>query len=83
MDKGIKADESYFHFFLFFWPGLKACGILVPDQEQNPHPLQQKHMVITTGPPAKSWKLLLIHNIWDIYVGAEVGVCVCLFAYAI
>ena len=40
--------------FLTFWLCYEACGILVPDQGWNLHPLHWKHGVLTTGPPGKS-----------------------------
>ena len=33
-----------------------AWGILVPQPGMNPHPLQWKRRVLTTGPPGKSPK---------------------------
>ena len=35
-----------------------ACGILVPNQGQNPYLLQWKHRVLTTGLPGKSLNVL-------------------------
>ena len=34
------------------------CGILVPNQGQNPYLLQWKHRVLTTGLPGKSLNVL-------------------------
>ena len=42
-----------YHLYLFSWSNCGTCGILVP-QRMNPHPLQWKHGVLTTGPPGKS-----------------------------
>ena len=40
----------------FLWGAVYhlACRILFPEQESNPHPLQWKHRVLTTGLPEKS-----------------------------
>lgn len=37
---------------LFFWPRHRVCGILVP-QGWNPHTLEWKHKIFTTGLPVK------------------------------
>ena len=42
------------YMFLTFWLCYEACGILVPDQGWNLHPLHWTHGVLTTGPPGKS-----------------------------
>lgn len=44
-------------FFFFFWLCFVARGILVPNQELNPHPLQCKCGVLTPGPPEKPHSL--------------------------
>lgn len=44
--------------FLFFGHTLGVCRILV-HQGSNPHPLQGKQAVLTTGPPGKSLGVLL------------------------
>ena len=44
--------------FLFIYGHASTCGILVPNQELNPHPLLWKPRVLTTGPPEKSHVLL-------------------------
>ena len=41
-------------YFLTFGLCYEACGILVPDQGWNLHPLHWKHGVLTTRPPGKS-----------------------------
>ena len=46
-----------FFFFFFLWPCCTACGILFPSPPRppgNPHPLQWKHGILTTGPSGKS-----------------------------
>ena len=40
-----------------------ACGILVLDQGSNPHPLQWKWGILTTGPPRKSHSCLFLCHI--------------------
>ena len=51
--KGISI-YSLFFFFLTILLCYEACGILVPDQGWNLHPLYWKHGVLTTGLPGKS-----------------------------
>ena len=45
--------------FFFFWPYLAACRI--PNQGANPHPLQWKCGILTTGPPEN--QLLIVPNV--------------------
>ena len=49
----MRRPSLFHHFSLFFWPGHAACGILVPWPGSNPHSLQWKRRVLTTGPPGK------------------------------
>ena len=44
--------------FLFIYGHASTCGILIPNQELNPHPVLLKPRVLTTGPPEKSHVLL-------------------------
>ena len=52
----------------FFWPQLKACRNLVPDQRWNPDLLQWKRKVLTTGPIGNSNKWTLNFH-WCKYLG--------------
>lgn len=46
---------NFFLFFLFnFWPHNMARGIFIPQSGINPHPLQCRHGVLTTGSLRKS-----------------------------
>ena len=47
-------EKAFFFFFFFFWLIQVACGILVPQSVIDPHPLQWKLRVLTTGPPGNS-----------------------------
>ena len=50
----------YFFFYLFTWPCRASCGILVPRPGIEPHLLQWKHGMLTTGVPGKSLLTCLI-----------------------
>ena len=50
----LKTFHLFFSTFFFFGLRFMACGILVPHQGSNPHPLHWKHRALTTGPPGKS-----------------------------
>ena len=41
--------QVFLLFCLLFWLYRAACGILIPDQGLNPHPLHWKHGVLATG----------------------------------
>ena len=71
----ISKDGPHLFYFLSFFPSLSlcffvccflshcgACRILVPNQGLNPHPLQQKHRVLTTGLSGKSLSFFLLIN---------------------
>ena len=47
----------FFLFFLLFGCIVRHMGSQFPNQGSNPHPLQWKHRVSTTGPPGKSQNL--------------------------
>lgn len=50
----------YFFFYLFTWPCRASCRILVPWPGIEPHLLQWKHGMLTTGVPGKSLLTCLI-----------------------
>ena len=60
-----KPDENMEHlFFFFFFFGCAAphVGSQFPNQGSNPHPLQWKRRVPTTGPPGKSPGIFILNG---------------------
>ena len=58
--QGVLWNTKVLFMFLFFWPCHTACRILVPRPGIEPGPRQLKHRVLSTGPPGKSPKVLIV-----------------------
>ena len=55
----ILSDVVLFYFFNFFGHTMQNAGSLFPNQGSHPCPLQWRCRVLTTGPPGKSWDVIL------------------------
>ena len=50
----------FIYLFIYFWPHCMACGILLSWPGVDPGPPAMKPWVLTTGPPGKSLRLLIL-----------------------
>ena len=65
----IKTFANVHILFFFFFFG-RTSGYL-PDQGSNPHPLQWKCRILTTGPPGKLQIFVLIRTVLSMYLLSE------------